>query len=154
MSTVPRTTITLQEAAPRLAAATNALMADAYPGAADLVTREIVRILSGRLSHCTFCRNLRLHAAIDRGFDESMVEQLEDIDHSTLSEPQKWAVRFAQAFLTDPSTFGPDGWSELRRHFDDDEVVDLVLDLVRLRPGSKSMVAGGREPEEDQLVFW
>ena len=67
MSTVPRTSIRIADAAPRISAAQNAFQAVAYPGQVDLVTRELVRIVSGRLSRCTVCRNLRLQAAIDRG---------------------------------------------------------------------------------------
>ena len=153
MSSVPRTTISFADAAPRLAAALGSFQAVAYPGKVDLVTRELVRILSGRLSHCSICRNLRLKAAIDRGFDESMVDQLDDVDHSDLTDAQKIAVRFARAFLTDPAGFGPGDHAELRRHFDDEQVAELVLDLVRFRPGSKLTVASGNEPAADELVL-
>src|SRR6202034_2425207 len=89
MSSIPRTSITLAEAAPRLAAAQANFQAVAYPGRVDLVTRELVRITSGRLSHCSICRNLRLSAAIDRGFDEQMVGHLDDPEHSDLSDKHR-----------------------------------------------------------------
>lgn len=60
MRSVPRTDVTLEDVAPDLAAAQATFMAVAYPGAVDLVTRELLRILSGRLSHCRLCSNLRL----------------------------------------------------------------------------------------------
>ena len=107
MSSSPRTTMSLADVAPRLAAAQGNFQGVAYPGRVDLVTRELVRITSGRLSHCSVCRNLRLQAAIDRGFDESMVAHLDDVDRSDLTDAQKAAVRFAQAFLTDPEGSGP-----------------------------------------------
>jgi alkylhydroperoxidase family enzyme len=152
MSSQPRTTITLAHAAPRLAAAQAAFQTVAYPGKVDLVTRELVRIVSGQLSHCSICRNLRLRAAIDRGFDEQMVAKLADPDNSDLSDKHKAAVRFARAFLTDPTGFDDAGRAELLRHFDGDQIAELVLDLVRFRPGSKLTVAAGNEPVEDQLV--
>jgi alkylhydroperoxidase family enzyme len=152
MSSIPRASITLADAAPRLAAAQAAFQAVAYPGKVDLVTRELVRITSGRLSRCSSCRNLRLRAAIERGFDEEMVAQLDDVAESNLSDAQKIAVRFADAFLTDPAGFGPDDRAELRRHFDDEQIAELVLDLVRFRPGSKLAVASGTEPDVDELV--
>jgi alkylhydroperoxidase family enzyme len=152
MSSEPRTTISLSDAAPRLAAAQSAFQAIAYPGKVDLVTRELVRIVSGRLSHCSICRNLRLQAAIDRGFDETMVAQLDKPEHGELTEKHKAAVRFARAFLTDPASFGQADQAELLRHFDVEQVAELVLDLVRFRPGSKLTVASGNEPVADHLV--
>ena len=152
MSSVPRTKISLADASPRLAAAQSAFQAVAYPGKVDLVTRELVRIVSGRLSHCSICRNLRLQAAIDRGFEEGMVVQLDDPAHSDLTEKQKAAVRFARAFLTDPLGYGEADRAELLAHFDADQVAELMLDLVRFRPGSKLTVASGNEPAGDELV--
>ncbi|HEX5585720.1 MAG TPA: hypothetical protein VFZ17_00290 [Acidimicrobiia bacterium] len=151
MSSSPRTTRSLADVAPRLAAAQANFQRVAYPGVVDLVTRELVRITSGRLSHCSICRNLRLQAAIDRGFDESMVAQLDDVDHSDLTDAQRSAVRFAQAFLSDPAR-GRSELFALRQHFDDEQVAELVLDLIRFRPGSKLTVASGAEPVHDELV--
>jgi len=153
MSSSPRTTMSLADVAPRLAAAQGDFQAVAYPGRVDLVTRELVRITSGRLSHCSACRNLRLQAAIDRGFDESMVAHLDDVDRSDLTDAQKAAVRFAQAFLTDPERSGPSELAELRRHFDDEQVAELVLDLIRFRPGSKLAVASDTIPDHDELIL-
>jgi hypothetical protein len=152
MSSVPRTTITLAEAAPRLAAAQANFQALAYPGQVDLVTRELVRITSGRLSHCSICRNLRLSAAIDRGFDEQMVAHLDDPVHSDLSDKHRAAVSFARTFLVDPTGFGELDQAELLRQFTPEQVAELLLDLVRFRPGSKLTVASGNEPATDELV--
>ncbi|MCW2621061.1 MAG: hypothetical protein JWL64_663 [Frankiales bacterium] len=151
MST-PRTSVELAEVAPRLAAAQAAFQRVAYPGVVDLVTRELVRIVSGRLSHCGTCRNLRLRAALDRGLDEGMIDQLDDVDNSDLTDRQKAAVRLATGFLTDPASFGAAEQAELRRVFAPEEIAELVLDLVRYRPGSKLTVAGGRDPAGDDLV--
>ncbi len=153
MSSVARTSITLAEAVPELAAAQARFQKVAYPGSVDLATRELLRILSGRLSHCTICRNLRLNAAIDRGFEESMVEHLEDPSHSGLPARQQVVLRLTLAFLTAPETFAAKDWAELRSYYSDEQVADIMLDLVRFRPGSKLVVAAGLEPEGDQLVY-
>jgi hypothetical protein len=153
MSSVPRTTITLAEAAPELGAAQARFQKVAYPGSVDLVTRELLRILSGRLSRCTLCRNLRLNAAIDRGFDESIVNRLEDPSNSGLPTHQQVVLRLTIAFLTAPETFTATDWAELRSYYSDEQVAELMLDLIRFRPGSKLMVAAGFEPEGDQLVY-
>ena len=153
MSSVPRTSITLADAVPELGAAQARFQKVAYPGSVDLVTRELLRILSGRLSHCTTCRNLRLNAAIDRGFDESAVDKLHDPSASGLPARQQAVLRLTLAFLTAPETFQSADWAELRSYFSDEQVAELILDLVRFRPGSKLVVAAGFEPEGDQLVY-
>jgi len=153
MSSVARTSITLAQAAPELGVAQYRFQEMAYPGAVDLVTRELLRILSGRLSHCSVCRNLRLNAAIKRGFDESMVDQLEDPSSSDLPERQQIVLRLTLAFLSAPETFTTTDWAELRGYYSDEQVAELILDLVRFRPGSKLVVATGAEPAEDRLVY-
>ena len=102
MSSEPRTEVGLADVAPELHTAMMNFMAVAYPGKVDIVTRELVRIYSGRESHCRICRNFRLRVAIDRGFDESMVEQMDDLESSDLAPHQKAALRLAHDFLGDP----------------------------------------------------
>jgi hypothetical protein len=153
MSSQARTTVTLAEVAPELAAAQAAFQEVAYPGAVDLVTRELLRILSGRMAHCSVCRNLRLVAAIKRGFDEGMVDHLEDPEHSDLPESQQVVLRLTRAFLTDPSAFTDEDKSTLLRHFSPEQIAELMLDLIRFRPGSKLTVASGREPAADELIY-
>jgi alkylhydroperoxidase family enzyme len=159
MSSVPRTAmvdgrpLAMADVAPELATAIAELQRVAYPGCVDLVTRELVRIESGRLSHCSICRNLRLRAAIKRGFDESMVDGLDDPEHSDLDEHQKAALVFARAFLLAPETFDAGARAELVRHFTSEQIAELLLDLVRFRPGSKLTVATGAEPPVDELVY-
>jgi alkylhydroperoxidase family enzyme len=159
MSSEPRTTIIdgrpvgLSDVAPRLGKAMMAMMAVAYPGKVDLVTRELVRIYSGRESHCRICRNLRLRAAIERGFDESMVNQMDDLDTSALDDRQKSALRLAHAFLGDPRSFDATAQSELLSHFTPEQIAELLLDLVRFRPGSKLTVAAGTEPAVEELIY-
>jgi hypothetical protein len=153
MSSTARTSLALADVAPDLAAAQVDFQRVAYPGAVDLVTRELLRILSGRLSHCSICRNLRLVAAIDRGFDESMVAHLEDPEHGGLPERQQIVLRLTRSFLTDPAGFSDEDKATLLEYFSPEEIAELVLDLVRFRPGSKLTVASGREPDSDELVY-
>lgn len=160
MSSVPRTSvgpagrpIGLVDVAPDLAAAQAAFQRVAYPGSVDLVTRELVRILSGRLAHCTICRNLRLRAAIDRGFDETMTAHLEDPEHGDLTERQRAALRLANAFFADPAGYSVSDRADLLDQFTPEEAAELLLDLIRFRPGSKLTVASGNEPATDELIY-
>jgi alkylhydroperoxidase family enzyme len=144
----------LGEAAPELGKAFSH-MAQVATGSAkvDIVTRELVRIYSGQLAHCSICRNMRVTVAVDRGLTEDVVAQLADFEHSDLSDRHKAAVRYAHAFLVDPASFDEAAQAELQRHFRPDQIAELTLDLVRLRPGSKMTVATGTEPAHDDLIF-
>jgi alkylhydroperoxidase family enzyme len=153
MSSEPRTDVGLAEVAPELHAAMMNFMAVAYPGKVDIVTRELVRIYSGRESHCRICRNFRLRVAIDRGFDESMVTQMDDLEASDLAPHQKAALRLAHDFLGDPHAFDADAQAELLAHFTPEQAAELFLDLVRFRPGSKLTVVAGDEPAEEGLIY-
>jgi alkylhydroperoxidase family enzyme len=159
VSTTPRTVIVegqplgLGDVAPRLGRAMQAFMQVAYPGKVDLVTRELVRIYSGRQSNCRLCRNLRLRAAIERGFDESMVDHMGDLETSDLDPRRKSALRLAHAFLGDPRSFDARAQEELLEHYTAEQVAELILDLIRYRPGSKLMVASGTEPAVEELVY-
>jgi alkylhydroperoxidase family enzyme len=148
-----RLTMTLADAAPELAAAQMAFQNVAYPGVVDLVSRELLRVLSGRLSHCRTCQNLRLNAAVKRGFDEDMIQHLEDPEHGDFSQRQVVLLRLTRLFLTDPDAFSDDDRAELLRTFSPEEVAELLLDLVRFRPGSKALVASGRAQDHDELVY-
>lgn len=153
MSSEPRTEVGLADVAPELHAAMMNFMAVAYPGKVDIVTRELVRIYSGRESHCRICRNFRLKVAIDRGFDEAMVEQMDDLDASELAPHQKAALRLAHDFLGDPRAFDAAARTELLAHFTAEQAAELFLDLVRFRPGSKLTVVAGDEPAEEGLIY-
>jgi organic radical activating enzyme len=41
----------------------------------------------------------------------------------------------------------------LLHHYTSEQVAELVLDLVRLRPGSKLTVVSGGEPADDALIY-
>lgn len=159
MSSQPRTTVvdgrpvSLMDVDPRLGRAMTEFMRVAYPGKVDIVTRELVRIYSGRKSNCSICRNLRLKVAIERGFDESMVEHLDDLDTSDLDPRRKAALRLAQAFFGDPHSFSTEAQEDLMKHFTPEQVAELLLDLIRYRPGSKLTVASGTEPPVDELIY-
>jgi alkylhydroperoxidase family enzyme len=148
-----RTPLSLDDVAPDLAQAFAGFQAASITGPkVDIVTKEMVRILSGQLSHCGTCRNLRVQVAVDRGLDETTVAKLEHFEDSDLSDRHKAALRYAKAFLIDPESFDDAARAALMEHFRADQIAELTLDLIRLRPGSKLAVASGIA-DTDQLTF-
>jgi hypothetical protein len=82
-----------------------------------------------------------------------MVNHLEDPSNSDLPERQQVVLRLANAFLAAPESFTAEDWAVLERHYNAEQIAELLLDLVRFRPGSKLLVASGREPEIDELTY-
>lgn len=149
----PDAATALKMAAPELGAAMSAFMAASLSGAkVDIVTRELIRIYSGQASNCRYCRNLRVAGAVDRGLDEDMVAKLTDFENSDLSDRHKSALRLAHAFLYDPASFDGAMQAELLVHFRSEQIAEMMLDLIRLRPGSKLSIAAGTDPDVDELV--
>jgi AhpD family alkylhydroperoxidase len=144
----------LRAAAPGLGQAMADFMALAFTGPkVDIVTRELVRIYSGQQSHCTYCSNTRVQGALKRGMDEAMVAQIADFEHSELDDRQKAALRLAQAFLLDPTGLTDQDRAELRQHYRADQLAELILDLIRLRPGSKMHIAAGLDEDIPDIVL-
>ncbi len=143
----------LSAAAPALGAAVVDFMSLAFSGSkVDIVTREMVRIYSGRQSNCQYCSNTRVRGAVERGLDESMVAKIEGFENSDLTDRQKVALRLARSFLIDPARFGSADQQALLAHFRVDQVAELVLDLIRLRPGSKLHIATGMDDGHADLI--
>jgi hypothetical protein len=59
-----------------------------------------------------------------------LIDEVRDYERSVLGEPQKAALRLTDAFLTTPARFAPDARAELMRHFDPEQVVELVFKLT------------------------
>ena len=95
----------------------------------DPVTTEVVRLRGAVAHNCRLCRSLREGAALDAGGTESMYEDIEHYDTSTLLEERhKVALRYVDALIWTPSRIGADG---VRVHFTDDEATELTLDVMR-----------------------
>lgn len=143
----------LTAAAPALGAAVVDFMSLAFSGSkVDIVTREMVRIYSGRQSNCRYCSNTRVRGAVERGLDESMVAKIDGFEHSDLTDRQQAALRLAQSFLNAPDGFTAADQQALLAHFRRDQVAELVLDLIRLRPGSKLHIATGMDDGHADLI--
>ncbi|MET0143571.1 MAG: carboxymuconolactone decarboxylase family protein [Ilumatobacteraceae bacterium] len=144
----------LTAVAPELGTAVTDFMRLAYTGSTvDVVTRELVRIYSGQQTRCRFCSNTRVRGAVERGMDETVVAKVEDFEHSDLPERQRAALRLARSFLLDPAAFGPDDLTALAVHFGPDQIAELVLDLIRLRPGSKLHIATGMDEDVAERIL-
>jgi alkylhydroperoxidase family enzyme len=100
--------------------------------ALDPVTTEVIRLRGAVAHNCRLCRSLREGAALDAGGTESMYDDIEHYDTSTLlDERHKAALRYVDALIWTPSHIDADVADGVRAHFTDVEATELTLDVMR-----------------------
>jgi AhpD family alkylhydroperoxidase len=96
-------------------------------GAVDPVTTELVRLRGARQHQCRLCQSLRSRSALAAGADESTFDAVDDAAASDLTDAQKSALALTDALIWTPAAVPVD----VRDHFTDAQVVELVLDVAR-----------------------
>jgi alkylhydroperoxidase family enzyme len=107
----------------------------------DAVTSEVVRLRGAAQHNCRLCKSLRETTALEAGGSESLYDDIERFEGSgLLSEPQKAALRYVDALIWTPAHIDADVAAGVRRHFTDDQAVELTLDVMR-NAGNKIAVS-------------
>lgn len=111
----------------------------------DAVTSEVVRLRGAAQHNCRLCKSLRESTALDAGGSESLYDDIERFEDSDLfSEAQKAALRYVDALIWTPARIEADVAAGVRRHFTDDQAVELTLDVMR-NAGNKIAVSLGAD---------
>jgi AhpD family alkylhydroperoxidase len=97
----------------------------------DPVTTELVRLRCAGYHDCRFCASLRLEEARDAGVDEEMTAKVARFESSDLPERAKVALRLTDAVIIQPSAAGPGLAAQLRKHFSDEQIAELLLDIMK-----------------------
>ena len=104
---------------------------------------ELVRLAVANTTECPVCMAGRLPAAIEEGMSEDLVGQLGDIDHGDFTDAERAAIRFAHKFGSDHLSIDEDDKAALRRHFTDEQIVELgILCGLCLGYGRFSAICG------------
>jgi alkylhydroperoxidase family enzyme len=91
------------------------------------------------------CKSLRETTALDAGGSETLYDEIERFESSRmLSEPQKAALRYVDALIWTPARIDADVAAGVRRHFTDDQIIELTLDVMR-NAGNKIAVSLGAD---------
>lgn len=112
---------------PEVAGALGALKA-ALVSSGTLAPRlvELVRLRIAFHNQCRSCMSVRYQSAIDDGLTETAVCSLEKPgDADELSPAERSALRFADLFATDHLAIDDAVYDDLRRHFTEEELVEL-----------------------------
>ncbi|WP_234784765.1 hypothetical protein, partial [Mycolicibacter heraklionensis] len=107
----------------------------------DPVTSEVVRLRGAAQHNCRLCKSLRETTALDAGGSESLYGDIEHFEESSLlSEAQQAALRYVDALVWTPAHIDAEVVAGVRRHFTDEQAVELTLDVMR-NAGNKIAVA-------------
>jgi alkylhydroperoxidase family enzyme len=84
---------------------------------------------------------------VSRGATEDLVAKLADYEHSDLPERTKTALRLADRLAGDEPTVDPAFYEALRRHFSDDEILDLGMTVTFASGWQRFIEAFGIVPD-------
>lgn len=94
---------------------------------------ELVRLRIAFHNQCRSCMAVRYTDAIDDGVTEDLVCSLERPQESDdLTEAEKAALRYADLFATNHLAIDERVLDDLRRHFDEGEIVELGMQCARM----------------------
>ena len=99
--------------------------------ALDPLTTEIVRLRGARAHNCRLCRSLRNVRAANDGADESVYDQIDHHETSSLAPRHRVALRLVDAILWQPAAHPAGLRDDVRAAFTDRETVEIVLDVAR-----------------------
>jgi uncharacterized peroxidase-related enzyme len=83
--------------------------------------------LASSANGCRFCEAHTSHTAHKSGVEDARVAAVWEFERSNLfSESDRAALRLALAMGQSPNTVGPEHFTALRAHFDDEQIVEMV----------------------------
>lgn len=88
--------------------------------------RELLRLRIAFHNQCRSCMAIRYRSAVDAGVDEALVCSLEKpMEAPDLTDAERAALAYADRFANDHLSIDDAMFAELRRHYDDGELVEL-----------------------------
>lgn len=96
-------------------------------GAVGGVLKQMVAAMVSSASGCAYCQAHSAHVAHRRGADEEKLAGLWEFESSSLfTEAERAALRVAHGAGCVPNAVTDEDMAELRRHFSDTQVIELV----------------------------
>ncbi|HVB34695.1 MAG TPA: carboxymuconolactone decarboxylase family protein [Patescibacteria group bacterium] len=101
--------------------------------------KEMVRFLISTKHECGYCSTVRSNVARARGLtEEKLMATMEFESNDLFSEREKAALRFATSFKSGDDGIDSDrAYEELKRHFTEEEIIELALLCAECDGGGK-----------------
>lgn len=110
--------------------------------------RSLITVRVSQINGCHFCVDLNSFIVLRRGLDQTKLAALTEYETSPLfSEREKAALAYADAVTDSNRRASPDHFARLRRHFDDDAIIELTALIAFQNLSSKFNAALGVEPQ-------
>jgi len=127
MSFVPNSLFTMARR-PEILGAFSELITQIWrTGTVPVGLKPLVAIVASSAAGCRYCQ---AHETVDakmRGVDEEKIAEIWDFERSErYSEAERAALRFARDASVVPNAVTPEHFDELRRHWDDGEIVEIL----------------------------
>lgn len=135
---------------PRLLAGLSLLyaMLDRKTSPIDPRLRSLVQVRVSQINHCRFCTDLNAATLLDRGVAVDTLEALASWEKSReFDETERLVLAYAEAVVRSDRPVGDDLFAELRRHFDDDAIVELTA-LIAFQTMSSAFNAALEVPPQ------
>ena len=101
------------------------------PGRLDPSLKALIMYMVSRSAGCRYCAAHTANLAGLRDVPTSKIEALGQFEQSPkFSNAERAALRFAQAAGQVPNAVGDTEFAELRRHFDEDQILEMVAVLA------------------------
>lgn len=112
---------------PALLRARAAMMEALQESALDRHFRDLVFLMASLTVGCRYCQAHRTNAMLRRGTHEEKLRAVWEFETSPLfSDAERAALRLARDAATVPNSVTDEHFAELRKHFSEDEIVDIV----------------------------
>ena len=109
---------------------------------------EMVRLRNARTVNCVFCKSVRYDVAKADGLSEDKVDNIADgYEDSNLSDMEKAALAFTDAYLFDPKGVTPELKARLNAIFTEAQIATLAVALATFNASSRCAVSLGGMPE-------
>ena len=103
------------------------------PGRIDPGLKALIMYVVSRSAGCQYCVAHSANLAASRAIPARKVQQVWQYETSPeFNDAERAALRFAQAAGQVPNAVSDAGFAELRRHFDEDEIIEIVAVIAFL----------------------
>lgn len=111
-------------------------------------TKEIVRLVLAGISGCHFCRAQDVASALEHGVSQAEVDAALFSDLSFLPEADAVAAEVAYRIspFHDGESMTEEEWEQLRAHYDDEQIAELLMCTSILAGVGRMLVVTGFVP--------
>ncbi len=89
--------------------------------------RSLVTVRVSQINHCAFCIDINANVLMKRGVNEEKVEALSNWQTSeNFSERERVALKYTEAMTYSDKQVDDELMQQLKKHFDDDTIIELT----------------------------